>query len=136
MMDNFKIHHLVVLGNDSKRALISDRELISHAIATGKLDNLAAVKVGDITQFNAPTVDETMELRDVLALMDESELSAILIVNGETLTGVLTETDMFRALRRLHIRRTSVESLVAKGETMLSYPTAQSFMHLLSEIGI
>ena len=135
IMKNYKIHHLVVLGRHNERAVISDRDLISHSIAEGKLNQLAAVKVGEVAHFHAPTVSETTDLCEVIKIMEEEDVSAVLIMTGNTLSAILTESDLFRAMRNLHSIRKPTEEPLAKGDYILSCSTAQSFMNMISEMG-
>jgi CBS domain-containing protein len=132
LMHKFKIHHLIVLDDGPERGLISDRDLIAYAVKHHRWENLSSIKVEDVADYDAPKVSDAMDLREVLGLMAEREASAVLVFQEEHLSGILTESDIFRAFHRLHIKSSPVEDLLAKSEVLLSAPLAQSFMVLLS----
>jgi CBS domain-containing protein len=54
--------------------------------------------VGDVMSQNLLTVDATTSLTDAAARMCDRDVGAILVVDGDTLTGILTERDVLRAV--------------------------------------
>jgi CBS domain-containing protein len=54
--------------------------------------------VGDVMSQNLLTVDATTSLTDAAARMCDRDVGAILVVDGEQLTGILTERDILRAV--------------------------------------
>jgi CBS domain-containing protein len=54
--------------------------------------------VGDVMSQNLLTVDAATSLTDAAARMCERDVGAILVVDGDRLTGILTERDILRAV--------------------------------------
>jgi CBS domain-containing protein len=54
--------------------------------------------VGDVMSQNLLTVDATTSLTDAAARMCDRDVGAILVVDGDKLTGILTERDILRAV--------------------------------------
>jgi CBS domain-containing protein len=54
--------------------------------------------VGDVMSQNLLTVDGTTSLTDAAARMCDRDVGAILVVDGDRLTGILTERDILRAV--------------------------------------
>ncbi len=54
--------------------------------------------VGDVMSKNLLTVDAATSLTDAAARMCDRDVGAILVVDGDRLTGILTERDILRAV--------------------------------------
>jgi CBS domain-containing protein len=101
MMSNFKIHHLIVLARDGFRGIVSDRDIIAHALRHGLFERLAEIQIKEIMRRDTPVVSESADLGDVLALMDEYRSSALAIRRDGRVVGIITDTDIRRARRQL-----------------------------------
>lgn len=110
MMKNFKVHHLIVLDYDGFRGIVSDREIIAHALRHGLFERLAEIQLKEIISRDIPAVSESTELGDVLALMDENQSSALPIMRDGRVVGIITDTDIRRAMRQILAGKDEVKS--------------------------
>lgn len=106
LMGTHRIRHLPVLDHGQLVGVITKSDLL-RAAATG-LDPLSAVARDDLS-MRAPvagvmstrlvTVEATLPLEDAAQLMVERKIGAVLVAeDGRRLIGVLTESDVMRAL--------------------------------------
>lgn len=136
MMTNYKIHHLLVSCGDTQFGIVSDRDFMAGAVRSGKWTGLDGMKVRDVMHSDAPMVGASTELREVLALMQESQADAVLIVDGQRILAIVTETDLLRGVRRILHQPSRFDILRAESEMAAANPLAQSIMSLLADIGI
>jgi CBS domain-containing protein len=64
--------------------------------------------VGDVMATTLLTVDATETLTDAAAQMDARGVGAVLVMNGEHLSGILTERDVLRAVATGGVEGTKV----------------------------
>jgi len=64
--------------------------------------------VGEVMSTTLLTVDATQTLTDAAAQMDARGVGAVLVLNGERLTGILTERDVLRAVATGGVEGTNV----------------------------
>ena len=64
--------------------------------------------VGDVMSTTLLTVDASALLTEAAALMDARGVGAALVVNGEHLSGILTERDVLRAVATGEVEGTKV----------------------------
>ena len=64
--------------------------------------------VGDVMSTTLLTVDATETLTDAAAQMDARGVGAVLVMNGEHLSGILTERDVLRAVATGGVEGTNV----------------------------
>ncbi|MGE0633772.1 MAG: CBS domain-containing protein [Pseudobdellovibrionaceae bacterium] len=95
MMKKNQIRHLPVM-NGKKFGVISDRDL-KFAMSLSGFDPKAA-KVKDICEVDPYTTEPTTSISDVSAELAERRVGSALVVDNGHLVGILTTTDICRAL--------------------------------------
>ncbi|MGE3182335.1 MAG: CBS domain-containing protein [Phycisphaerae bacterium] len=104
LLDDLKIHHLPVTGRTGKCVgMISDRDLLSRVGGIHRRDRIPAhahddlpQHVEDIMSIPAISATETDDLADVIDKMLIHRISAIAIVKGRELWGMVTSRDILR----------------------------------------
>jgi CBS domain-containing protein len=129
------VHHLVVLDGDHVRGVVSDRDIYAGASTAGGLSVNPAVEVQAVMVELQRFVTDESTLREALDILATSGASAVPVVGEQGLTGIVTETDLVRALRLL----VGEESRAAPGQratVVFSNPLVQEAMKILADAGI
>ena len=92
MMDEHRLHHLVVLENDDISAILSETELQHHTAAYG-INTNNDLLVGDVGSKGIIAADINDPLDRVLHAMVEKHLSAVIVLREGELAGIFTTTD-------------------------------------------
>jgi acetoin utilization protein AcuB len=131
------IHHLVVIERGAVSGVVSDRDIFEKAIAPGGATLRADLTVADVMVPLADAVLEDTSLAQVLALMWSHRVSGLPVVRANGEVGIVTETDLLRALiRQLEEEAHPIDDAVARGQVALANPLVQSAMRLIAEAGI
>jgi len=106
LMADAQVRHLPVLDQGTCVGLVVESDLVLAA-AEGQLDRPGAPLT--VAALCRPTAMLRADDRRSLAaaIMCETDIDAVLIVDGETLTGLVTSTDVVRSLaqgQRVHRR--------------------------------
>ncbi len=70
--------------------------------------------VGQVMSRNLLTVDPKMTLREAAASMSDRGVGAILVLSGESVSGILTERDVLRAVATGEIEGTHVAAWMTR----------------------
>jgi acetoin utilization protein AcuB len=109
LMRSRRLRHLPVVDRGQRLVgIVTDRDL-RHVIFSpavrqrlGALaDVLKALRVSDVMTRAVVTVRRDTPLADAAALMHERRIGALPVVERERVVGILTETDVLDAFRRL-----------------------------------
>ena len=130
------IHHLVVREGDAIIGMVSDRDIYGRGTSRLGLSLDPRLSVGDVMTRLERFATETTSLRDALELFATSGVSALPVIGPLGLTGIITETDLLRALRLLLAEPAPGTPENAGGTLVLSNPLIQEAMCLLSQAGI
>ncbi len=108
LMEEFQIHHLIVVEDGHVAGMLSDRDIL---ISTGWMltaerqigepENLRVIgptRVEQIMSRPAATVEADDELRDAVRILERRKIGALPVVEQRRLWGILTETDLIRWL--------------------------------------
>lgn len=77
--------------------------------------------VGEVMTGNVKTVDEATQLEDIVALMERNHIKRVPVLRGKKLIGIVTRTDLLRALARsLHPATSAPTSDTKIREAVLS----------------
>ena len=136
LMVSFKIHHLLVFQGEDFVGLLSDRDIISHAFRGAGTKSFSSLRVSEVMRKDVPAIRESTAVSEGLSLMIDAQLSALPVLKGGRVVGLVTESDMLRALQRLLRGNHPIETAIAKGESLLVKPFTTSLIWLLSEIGL
>jgi CBS domain-containing protein len=96
VMQENALHHLPVVDADGKLVgMAAERDLLLAAAHYLQ----SAVEVGDIMHRGVVTVTSEMSVAEAATLMVEKRIGGLPVLDsGKQLIGIITETDMFRAL--------------------------------------
>jgi CBS domain-containing protein len=116
-----RVSSLLVPG-PSGLGIVTDRDLRTRVLAAGRGPE---TPVADVMTHPAMTVDAETTVAEVLAQMLEGEYHHVPVMEGGTLLGVITDTDVMRverhspfALKSAIRRAEDVESVVAVGRDL------------------
>lgn len=109
VMRSRKIRHLPVVDREDRLVgIVTDRDVrqvIFDPAVQARLgaaaDALRDLTVGDIMTRAVITVPSGAEIRHAARLMHERKIGALPVVDGERVVGILTETDVLKAFRRI-----------------------------------
>jgi len=106
MLNLTQVRHFPVLDGDRLAGIVDHDDLLHASMASllrHRKDSpraaLGAVEVKDIMKA-ATTISPETQLRAAAETMVESGIEALLVVQGEKLLGLVTRTDLLRALAR------------------------------------
>lgn len=105
----------MAMGDALAVALIKCRDFKSNDFAKyhpgGALGKKLYLTLGDIADTNAkPTVTETAPLSECILAMTKGRMGAVLVTQGDTVLGIITDGD----LRRMLAKNSNIGSFVAK----------------------
>lgn len=129
------IHHLPVVENGRVIGIISDRDITKKALENSNLQSLDWPKIADAMRKDAPVISEDTEVGDALQLMFEGHFSALAIVDGDALRGIVTESDLLKLCATLLAGSESKGNL-NPAAVYFANPLAQKVLSLLSDLGI
>lgn len=98
------IRHLPVLEGRRLIGLISDRNLRSATPALGdpsRAEALQRIRVGDEMVRDVATARPEDPVEDVAAAMYERKIGCLPVIEGDSLVGIVTSSDVMKALARL-----------------------------------
>ena len=129
LMREKKVRRLPVLdSHDRLVGIVSDKDLLyaspspATTLAVWEIpDLLGRLKVEKVMTRNVITVHEETPLEEAARIMADSKIGGLPVMRGESLVGIITETDLFKSLLELlGGRRSGVRVAVAvpsvKGE--------------------
>lgn len=98
-----RIRHLPVLDEGRVVGVVSQRDLFRSALAAalGYGENaqkrlLRTLRVKEVMQEPAITISPEASVKDATRLMLESKIGCLPVVEGHTVVGIVTETDILR----------------------------------------
>ena len=106
LMQAIEVRHLPVLGEgDRLVGLVSDRDLLAAAASClSGLDEDDArtykrqIAIGEIMSCDMRVVEPTTPLLDAAITMRTNKIGCLPVVDGESLVGILTESDLLDVL--------------------------------------
>jgi CBS domain-containing membrane protein len=99
-----QVRHLPVLGDDDElEGIISHRDLLHGALArvlgygsAGRAKLLKTVLVKEAMTCDPITVSPSTPIADAARLMVDKKIGCLLVVDGNALVGIVTESDFVR----------------------------------------
>ena len=101
LMERFKCRHLPVCANDKIVGIVSRREieaLIAMYVSTGSLPAQSQARVGDHMQSPVRSVDVGCQFSDVIRLMLDERIEAVVVKDGDATIGFISRDDLLELL--------------------------------------
>ncbi len=104
IMERRRIRHLPVVEKDRLVGIVTDRDIRLNlpspatSLSVWEINYLLArLTVGEVMTKRPITVEAGKPVTDAAKLIIEHRIGALPVVDGETLVGIVTETDLLRA---------------------------------------
>ena len=104
MMLERRVRHLLVTEHERLVGIITDRDIRLNmpspatTLSVWELNYLLArLTVGEVMTKSVIVVDPHRDAREAAALLLSEKIGALPVMDGETLVGIVTETDFLRA---------------------------------------
>lgn len=106
LFSNSGARHLPVLADGKLTGILSHTDIMRISFGDDFLENdtnsdqtlLSVLKIVDVMKEHPNTVDPDDTLTDVAEILTKEEYHALPVVEGETLVGIVTTTDVIRFL--------------------------------------
>ena len=106
LMEEKHIRHVPVVDDDGEVVgLLSERDLLRNALAgaaelpvSAQRDYLRSIRIEQIMTSVPYTVEPESDLAEAGRMLLEFKISCLPVVEGETLVGIITESDFVRRL--------------------------------------
>jgi CBS domain-containing protein len=85
---------LPVVEGNRPVAMVTDRDIIARVVAEGR--DPSSLTVRDIATTDLATVRPDADLDEARRLMAQRQLDRLLVVEGDSLTGIISEADIRR----------------------------------------
>jgi CBS domain-containing protein len=89
---------LIVMHRQEVRGIVTEKDLLKRIVALHK--NPTQTFVVDVMSFPVVTVPSTCSLLSAIKKMETMHLHRLLIAEGKTVCGIVTQTDIMQAIRR------------------------------------
>lgn len=104
MMLERRVRHLLVTENEKLVGIVTDRDIRLNmpspatTLSVWELNYLLArLTVGEVMTKSVIVVDPERDAREAAAILLSEKIGALPVLDGETLIGIVTETDFLRA---------------------------------------
>ena len=104
MMLERRVRHLLVTEHERLVGIVTDRDIRLNmpspatTLSVWELNYLLArLTVGEVMTKSVIVVDPHRDAREAAALLLSEKIGALPVMDGETLVGIVTETDFLRA---------------------------------------
>jgi CBS domain-containing protein len=98
MMRDEHVGNVLVTNNGELYGIVTDRDLVVRCIANG--ENPEDMKLGQLCSKELRTVSPEAELREAIAIMSDSAIRRLPVVDGKKPVGIVTLGDLAVALDR------------------------------------
>jgi CBS domain-containing membrane protein len=103
-----RIRHLPVIDEGRVVGVVSQRDLFKSALAaalgygeTAQKKLLRTLRVKEVMSEPPVTISPEAMIKDAVRLMLEKKIGCLPVVQGHTLVGIVTETDLLRSIADL-----------------------------------
>lgn len=99
IFDHFPIHHILVLEGNMLKGIISKQDLLKlykEAVDNGILLNRNNINASDMMTINPITLDEEDTIGLAASIILANKIHSIPIVNGQSLSGIITNHDIIK----------------------------------------
>ncbi len=99
LMRKKDISCLVITCGTSIEGIVTERDVLRKIIAEQKM--FSQISISDIMTAPVVTIEEETEIYDAVDLMARKHIRRLVVTNGGKMTGIVTESDFVRVLRKL-----------------------------------
>ncbi len=99
LMRKKDISCLVITCGTSIEGIVTERDVLRKIIAEQKM--FGQISISDIMTAPVVTIEEETEIYDAVDLMAKKHIRRLVVTNGSRMTGIVTESDFVRVLRKL-----------------------------------
>jgi CBS domain-containing protein len=83
---------LPIVEGDRPVAIVTDRDFVAHVVAEGR--DPSSTTVDDVATRDLVTIGPDQDIDEARRLMDQHQLDRILVVEGDSLVGIISEADI------------------------------------------
>jgi CBS domain-containing protein len=83
---------LPIVEGERPVAIVTDRDIIAHVVAESR--DPTSMTVHDIASQDLVTIGPEQDINEARRLMDQHELDRILVVENDSLVGIISEADI------------------------------------------
>ncbi len=99
LMRKKDISCLVITCGTSIEGIVTERDVLRKIIAEQKM--FGQIPISEIMTAPVVTIEEETEIYDAVDLMARKHIRRLVVTNGGKMTGIVTESDFVRVLRKL-----------------------------------
>lgn len=99
LMRKKDISCLVITCGTSIEGIVTERDVLRKIIAEQKM--FSQISISEIMTAPVVTIEEETEIYDAVDLMARKHIRRLVVTNGGKMTGIVTESDFVRVLRKL-----------------------------------
>ena len=97
IMHDQRVRHVPVCKGSKLVGLVTQKDLLVNAQSSA----LLTLPVAEVMVFNVKTITEETDITSAAQMMVNEKISCLPVVNGDELTGILTESDFLNLLINL-----------------------------------
>lgn len=104
LISQHRIRHLPIIHDDKLVGIVSDRDLRDvkpSTLESENMDFLKAIKVEQIMKTNVITAHPLDSVDEAAALLYRNRIGSLPVINGGKIAGIVTHSDLIRALVEL-----------------------------------
>ncbi|MBS3971058.1 MAG: CBS domain-containing protein [Clostridia bacterium] len=104
LISQHRIRHLPIIHDDKLVGIVSDRDLRDvkpSTLESENMDFLKAIKVEQIMKTNVITAHPLDSVDEAAALLYRNRIGSLPVINGGKIVGIVTHSDLIRALVEL-----------------------------------
>lgn len=99
LMRKKDISCLVITCGASIEGIVTERDVLRKIIAEQKM--FGQISISEIMTAPVVTIEEERDIYDAVDLMARKHIRRLVVTNGGKMTGIVTESDFVRVLRKL-----------------------------------
>ncbi|MHC4508930.1 MAG: CBS domain-containing protein [Planctomycetota bacterium] len=96
LMSDKKISSLVIMDKGDVAGILTETDVLRRVVRNGK--NFYQTKLGQIMSYPVETVPTDLSVLDASEIMGQRRVKRLPVLEKETLAGIVTQTDLVRAL--------------------------------------
>lgn len=107
LMQQARIRHLLVVDNGRLQGIVTDRDIRLNmpspatSLTVWEINHLLArLTVREVMTRNVIVIDRDRDAGEAARIMVDHKIGALPVMDGATLVGIITETDLLRAFAR------------------------------------